>query len=288
MATLTLPAPAPGETVFQLVSSDSSEATVPETVTIPAGSMTTMFAVDAVDDDESDGPQMVEITAASALSGEVSTMVTVTDDEPSFEGVTPGAGNRPVNIAFIDDLRAGLWAAPAGFRFGNASVVPAGLSIDPLTGVVGGTVSADPSTYPIVIERFNLLGEVVSQSFMLEIIDGGFSEWIAGFPGIDPDPTADPDGDGLKNLIEFYLGTDPGAISEGPSLSADRLLALEFWRRKASTGVTAVVEWSDDLVLWSEQDITTEVLEDEGDRERVRAGISPGGSGHRFLRLRVE
>lgn len=37
----------------------------------------------------------------------------------------------------------------------------------------------------------------------------GYAEWIGGFPGIDPTMMADPDGDGVSNLLEFARGTPP-------------------------------------------------------------------------------
>jgi hypothetical protein len=46
-------------------------------------------------------------------------------------------------------------------------------------------------------------------------VTGGYEQWAAEkFAGIDAedpaaDPAADPDGDGVPNLAEFYLGTDP-------------------------------------------------------------------------------
>jgi uncharacterized delta-60 repeat protein len=75
--------------VVTLSSNDTTEASVPASVTIPAGQASATFPVAAVDDTVPDGPQAVQITAsASGLSAAAG--VTVTDDDPAVPalGVT--------------------------------------------------------------------------------------------------------------------------------------------------------------------------------------------------------
>jgi|GEM_PF-2234808 len=55
--------------VVSLSSSDPSSATVPATVTIPAGSASASFPIDAVDDFFADGDQVLTITASDTSSG---------------------------------------------------------------------------------------------------------------------------------------------------------------------------------------------------------------------------
>ena len=67
-----------------LSSDDTSEATVPATVTIPAGQVFASFPVDAVDDLIEDGTQTVTITASEAGHASGSDTVDVTDDDADF------------------------------------------------------------------------------------------------------------------------------------------------------------------------------------------------------------
>ena len=68
-----------------LSSSDTSEATVPSTVTILAGQSTATFAVNAVDDTDVDGMQSVTIAATATGYDPGSCSVQVTDDDrPPF------------------------------------------------------------------------------------------------------------------------------------------------------------------------------------------------------------
>ena len=68
--------------VVTLTSNDTTEATVPTTVTIPAGQASVTFAVTGVDDDQPDGTQTVTIFAeAAGLTA--AAVVSVTDDDPT-------------------------------------------------------------------------------------------------------------------------------------------------------------------------------------------------------------
>lgn len=66
-----------------LKSSDTTEATVAATVTIPAGTNTVNFAVTAINDGNPDGPQSVTITTSATGYASASASVTV-NDVPTF------------------------------------------------------------------------------------------------------------------------------------------------------------------------------------------------------------
>ena len=99
---------------------------------------------------------------------------------------------------------------------------------------------------------------------------------------------ADPDGDGLVNLAEYALGTDPRHFS--PPLAAVRDengLTLTFTRPAGLTGISYAAESSDGLGTWSP--VTLEVIA-TGTTETVRARdpLTSGNPGRRFIRLRFE
>ena len=74
-----------------LSSNDTTEATVPASVTIPAGQMSATFDIDAVDDAIVDGTQTVTITASAAAHTDGSDTVDVTDDDVAMLTLTIAA-----------------------------------------------------------------------------------------------------------------------------------------------------------------------------------------------------
>jgi len=100
----------------------------------------------------------------------------------------------------------------------------------------------------------------------------------------------DFDGDGLPNLVEYALGTDPVIASQAASagtVEADgpnSYLTLTVNRVEVKPGVTYIVETGNDLAGWS-QDVT--VLENTPARLKVRDNTPLGTGIKRFMRLRV-
>ena len=76
-----------GALTVTLTSSDTTEATVPATQTIPDGSASAAFLVTAVDDALVDGPQTVTITASAAGAVSGSDSVEVLDNELLLVGI---------------------------------------------------------------------------------------------------------------------------------------------------------------------------------------------------------
>lgn len=78
-----------------LSSNDNTEATLPSSVTIPAGSSSAIFTVTALDDNTVDGPQNVVISAAAAGYTSSSASITVSDKLPvEYRTEVVPAGNN--------------------------------------------------------------------------------------------------------------------------------------------------------------------------------------------------
>ncbi len=102
-ATVSVPAILAADLTVNLSSSDTAAATVPATVTIPAGQISATFPVTIVDDTLLDGSQVATITASAPAYSSGVASITVNDNETATLTVTApattseGAGTRAGN-----------------------------------------------------------------------------------------------------------------------------------------------------------------------------------------------
>ena len=97
---------------------------------------------------------------------------------------------------------------------------------------------------------------------------------------------ADADHDGLDNLAEYALGTDPNHASPAVTSTLDANgLSITFTRPKGLPDVTYAAESSIDLINWTPVTIT---LVSDGPVQTMRATdpVTSGDLSKRFLRLR--
>jgi hypothetical protein len=147
--------------------------------------------------------------------------------------------------------------------------------------------------------RFNAAGNFEgSNKFMLDRLQvwvvgspaaGGYSAWANGF-SLDPNgngaPEADADGDGVKNLLEYAMGTSP--IDRTPMPTAELIngyLTLAYTRSPAATDVTLVAKTAADLGgPWTTEGVTDTLVDTVQGIEDREAKVLADGV-RRFLRL---
>ncbi len=169
----------------------------------------------------------------------------------------------------------------------------------------GGAASGNANPLTIVMDS----DKTVSAVFQLALT--GYALWrVSEFtaaerndPGISG-PSADPDGDGSPNVMEYLGGTPPKEAGGAAFTSAGSARigntdypVLTYVRRKGITDVSERVEVSNDLLSWryngdgggQNYSAVYNLIDASGDREAVSIrALAPARSGAPvFLRLRV-
>ena len=184
---------------------------------------------------------------------------------------------------------------------GTAAFTSSGLAGSESIGSVtltasGGTSAYDTTgTYEITPSAATG-GNFISSNYDLYYVPGilsvtapTFSDWANGLS--DPAKNADPDRDGIPNLLEYFLGlnaTSPSSTGMIHTLG-NGTLTLDYPRSKALNGSSGFVEWTTTFSTWSTANVTDSLLSDQGAYETRRATVPilPGET-KKFLRLRVE
>ena len=130
-----------------------------------------------------------------------------------------------------------------------------------------------------------------------------FGDWIAGLYPDETDPDlialdADPEGDGILNIVEFAFGLDPTQNDVVPFTPLETNVdpgdpsqrELRFVRPTGLQGVNYVMEQADSLGNWSAMSGPPQVTDiGNGQEEVVYQDNEPlGPSGTRFYRLGVQ
>jgi hypothetical protein len=133
------------------------------------------------------------------------------------------------------------------------------------------------------------------RSAELNTEDDGWALWQAhhhALLGPDRGVQDDPDKDGVKNLLEYALGTDPSDMASVPSYTYDAdnggYLTLSAERRYTSSDILYSVERSTNLVNgigWDSQG--TVVVEDSRTNLTVRSAFPTSAQEAEFLGLKV-
>jgi len=176
------------------------------------------------------------------------------------------------------------------FPAGSANVA---VNVTPLAGApsfgAGQTVIANLTTNT----NYDL---GISRQATITLKDHDYAAWkaakLAGVSAPGQLDTADPDGDGIPNLLEYAFGLNPltanstglpaqGRIGDHPTLT--------YTRRHPPSDVQYQVEGSSDLSVWNAANITEQStpVDDLFDSVTATDGALISTNSRRFLRLRV-
>ena len=214
------------------------------------------------------------ISTAAQLTVLAGNFNVTTSALPAIGGATTGDGT------YTSSTTATVVATPAaGFNF--------------VSWTNGGTVVSTSPSYTFAVTS----DATLVANFSLPPFAAWKSQWFTAAELADPSISgddADPDGDGLPNIVEYALGLNPRVPNSSTVLTSsvtNGVLTATYQLSKAATDVTVVVEESSDLINWNSGTTfisTPQVLTDDGTTQTVQVtDKQSSGSSHRFMRLRV-
>lgn len=175
----------------------------------------------------------------------------------------------------------------------TASDLPPGLTCSS-SGLISGTPTT-PGSYSSKVSASNLLGSGIQFTLDIQISSPTYLEWLASYSLSGLNVDEDSEGDGLKNLMEYFMGLDPKVHNSGSFVSVQgdgnsNFLSLTYRKSKEIAGVVGVVEWSTDLANgnWSSDGVTDTLVRDFGNYEERTASVPKAqGEVKKFMILRV-
>lgn len=231
-ATLTLTQTQVGTTTVTLSSSDPSVATVPASVTLPPGELTTTFAITPVDDAVADGPQLTTISATAVGIGPGTRVFTVEDNETATLTLT-------VPTTTAEGAGAVL-----------ATVTRSVVNANPVTVTL---TSSDPSNASVPAAVVIAAGDA-SANFLVSAVDDNridgtqnvtISASVGGWTG-DSQPVAVQDNETTNLTVTLPTSVTEGATGNGTvsisgTLTAPLVVAVSSNNPRLTVPATATI-----------------------------------------------
>lgn len=217
------------------------------------------------------------------------------------DGSSVFANNNTATIVFtsaalptLEQGQNSLMPIAGGVALSGSLSVSCGEEID-ATGNAWSTAGGAPITL------FDVSAGKGPAACNIPVLTGGALQAIQTeglFPGCSGNPqpisNQDSDGDGLADSIESYFGTDPTSPEATSPLDVQTNGTDVVLNFQESTNpdnlLTAVIEWSEDLVTWTSREVTIErgAADSAKKIRRMRAFVRKGKKRGIFFRVRVE
>ncbi len=262
-------------------------------------SATNQFFINLADnssnlDNQNEGFTVFARVAGNGMSVADAIAALPTQNYASVNGAltdTPVRGVTPVNYDPAALVRISGASVVAPLHLSASSSLPSVAS----AAVTGTNLTISPlarGTTVITLTAVDLDNLTVTSSFEVTVRDT-YDSWASSQTFASPadaTATADPDSDGLSNLLEYALGTDPKSAAANTLPSISRLPApsslLVLTYKRAASGLTYTVQTTTNLAdaaSWTATGVDQGTPAGDG----TTTATVPYSTGARFLRLQV-
>ncbi len=225
-------------------------------------------------------------------SGAASVGVPTAISEVRLKLLTITANNQIKSLGSVLSLGAGSLAFTSSGLVGSETIGSVTLTAS------GGTAADAPAGIYSITPSAATGGTFNASNYDLNYVDGTltvadatFATWISSYAGLsNSTPSGDPDGDGLPNLVEYFMGLSPAvanAVPQATYSSSDGSCSLTYRKAKGTSGVIGTVEWSTDLSTWSSTGITESSVDFGSDEEKTATVSKAFGETRKFMHLKV-
>lgn len=238
-----------------------------------------------------------QISAPAAAVSVVATTPTAVEQGPVNGVVTITRAGAATTAALGVNLAWGGTATADSDYTNVASVtIPAGAtSVTVLVVPKPDALEEGPET--VAVLPSNGAGYYVSGNpAMLTIHDKPWDAWrLSKFAenannALIAGDDADPDGDGMNNLMEYTLNANPLAADPDlfPTMALEEgSLSLTYRKNLAATDVNCSVLQSGELDDWSSATVSEQTISDDGTTRVIKASVPTAEAPRKFLMLKV-
>jgi hypothetical protein len=225
-------------------------------------------------------------------SGAASATLAVPEAEVRKKGLSITANDRSKAFGQTLTLGSGQTGFAATGLVGSQSVGTVTLTAS------GGTAANDAAGTYVLMPSAATGGTFSEANYninylpgVLTVVGQSYADWSAG--RTNNAPNLDPDGNGLSNLMEYFMGINDGNPLAGPAMvltNSESGMSMTFRRFKGLAGVNGSVEHVTDLsaLAWDTNGVTVKQVVDRGTYEEVTVEVVPTpGETRKFMRLKV-
>jgi hypothetical protein len=225
-------------------------------------------------------------------SGSASATLAVPEAEVRKKGLSITANDR--SKAFGQVLTLG--AEQTGFA---ATGLVGSQTVGTVTLTASGGTAANDAAGTYVLTPSSASGGTFSEAnYSINYLPGvltvqgrSYSDWSSDLT--NGEPTDDADGNGLTNLMEYYMGISAESPLSGPPMtlsSSGTTISMTYRRYKGLDGVQGTVEHIGNLAatIWDTNGVTVKQVVDKGTYEEVTVEVAlASGETRKFMRLKV-